>query len=120
MGANIEYIKSLPQGELTSSGQLVPTYSWVQVPSVASLPQGMEVWMLAGLKAARIPASWRLQIVAEGQVDSYRVDVGEKTLVFDVINEAATKFGWNARNLVLLGDGKPIDCAGNATVGSVG
>ena len=39
----------------------------------------MEVWMLGGLKCARIPASWKLQIVAEGQMDSYRTDVGEST-----------------------------------------
>jgi len=78
--ANIEFIKSLPQGELTSTGQLVPTYSWVQVPSVASLPQGMEVWMLGGLKCARIPVSWRLQIVAEGQVIAIALTSGRTRL----------------------------------------
>lgn len=118
--ANIEFIKSLPQGELTCKGGLVPTYSWVQVPSVASLPQGMEIWMLGGLKCARIPASWRLQIVAEGQVDSYRVDVGENTPVFDVLTGAASRFGWNVQDLQLQCDGKPTAVDGKATVGSIG
>jgi len=118
--ANIEFIKSLPQGELTVNGQLVPTYSWVQVPPVASLPQGLEIWMLGGLKCARIPASWRIQIVAEGQVDSYRVDVGENTLVSEVLNGAASRFGWKVKELQLLCDGKPAKFAGKATVGSAG
>jgi len=118
--ANIEFIKSLPQGELAASGRLVPTYSWVQVPSVASLPQGMEVWMLSDFKCARIPESWRLQIVAEGQVDSFRIDVGESTLVLDVLTGAASKFGWAAKDLQLQCDGKVATCDGNATVGSAG
>eukprot|EP00930_Biecheleria_cincta_P029187 TRINITY_DN20312_c0_g2_i1.p1 TRINITY_DN20312_c0_g2~~TRINITY_DN20312_c0_g2_i1.p1 ORF type:complete len:316 (-),score=73.78 TRINITY_DN20312_c0_g2_i1:307-1212(-) len=118
--ANIEFIKSLPQGELTSAGRLVPTYSWVQVPSVASLPQGMEIWMLDGFKCARIPVSWRLQIVAEGQVDSYRVDVGESTLVSDVLAGAASRFGWAERDLQLQSDGKAIHFDAKATVGSTG
>merc|ERR1712113_922341 len=116
--ANIEFIKGLPQGELTCKGRLVPTYSWVQVPSVASLPQGMEVWMLGGFKCARIPASWRLQIVAEGQVDSYRIDVGDSTPVFDVLNGAASRFGWAVQDLQLLCDGKATDYDSKATVGS--
>jgi len=117
--ANIEFMKSLPEGQLTPAGQLVPTYSYVQVPSVASLPQGMEVWMLAGgPKCARIPGSWRLQIVAEGQVDSYRVEVGESTLVFDVLTGAASRFGWAVTDLQLLCDGKDTECDGKATIGS--
>merc|ERR1712232_247996 len=118
--ANIEFIKSLPQGELTAAGRLVPTYSWVQVPSVASLPQGMEIWMLGGLKCARIPASWRLQIVAEGQVDSYRIDVGKDTLVSEVLTGAASRFGWALKDLQLLCDGAAAGCDGKATVGSAG
>merc|ERR1712187_325488 len=113
---NIALMKSFPQGALTSTGRLVPSYSWVQVPAVASLPQGLEVWMLGGLKCARIPASWRLQIVAEGQVDSYRTDVGENTLVFDVLTGAASKFGWKIQDLELQCDGKAIECDGNATI----
>jgi len=118
--ANIEFIKGLPEGELTSTGRLVPTYSWVQVPAIATLPQGMEVWMLGGLKCARIPTSWRLQIVADGQLDSYRVDVGESTLVFDVVIPAASRFGWASQDLQLLCDGKATECDGKATVGSAG
>jgi len=118
--ANIEFIKSLPQGELTATGRLVPTYSWVQVPTVASLPQGMEIWMLGDLKCARIPASWKLQIVAEGQVDSYRTDVGESTFVFDVLTGAASKFGWAVQDLQLLCDGKATDFDGDATIGGAG
>mmetsp|Transcript_98690 Transcript_98690/g.175703 ORF Transcript_98690/g.175703 Transcript_98690/m.175703 type:complete len:291 (+) Transcript_98690:35-907(+) len=118
--ANIKFIESLPQGELTGSGRLVPTYSWVQVPAVASLPQGMEIWMLGGLKCARIPASWRIQIVAEGQVDSFRVDVGETSLVCDVLTGAASRFGWNVQEMQLQSDGKPINFDSKATVGSAG
>lgn len=118
--ANIEFIKSLPQGELTATGKLVPTYSYVQVPPIASLPQGMEIWMLGGLKCARIPASWRLQIVAENQLDSYRTDVGETTLVFDVLTGAAKTFGWAVQHLQLLCDGKATEFDGKATVGSAG
>lgn len=118
--ANIEFIKKLPQGELTSAGLLVPTYSWMQVPPVASLPQGMEIWMLDSFKCARIPASWRLQIVAEGQVDSYRVDVGESTLVSEVLAGAASRFGWAVQDLQLQCDGKAIHCGRKATVGSIG
>mmetsp|Transcript_84250 Transcript_84250/g.238735 ORF Transcript_84250/g.238735 Transcript_84250/m.238735 type:complete len:311 (-) Transcript_84250:68-1000(-) len=118
--ANIEFIKGLPQGELTAAGRLVPTYSWVQVPPIATLPQGMEIWLLGGLKCARIPASWRLQIVAEGQLDSYRVDVGEGTLVSDILAGAASRFGWPAQELQLFLDGKVAACGDKATVGSSG
>jgi len=111
----------MPQGELTATGRLVPTYHWVQVPPVASLPPGMEVWMpVGGAKCARIPATWRLQIVAEGQVDSYRTDVGEHTPVADVIIGAAAAFGWEAHKLELRGEGALIELQEEATVGSAG
>lgn len=117
---NIEFIKNLPQGELTSTGHLVATYAWVQVPSVAILPQGMEIWMLAGLKCARIPASWRVQIAAERQLDTYRVDVGENTPVLDVVRGAAAKFGWAEHDIELRVDGKVFKFQEGATIGSAG
>jgi len=81
----------------------------------------MEVWMpVGGAKCARIPATWRLQIVAEGQVDSYRTDVGEHTPVADVIIGAAAAFGWEAHKLELRGEGALIELQEEATVGSAG
>jgi hypothetical protein len=119
--ATAETISRMPQGEVSKSGQLVPTYDWVQVPAIASLPPGMEVWMpVGGLKCARIPSTWRLQVVAEGQVDSYRCDVGEGTPVIQVITGAAAAFGWEVHKLELHGEGSPIELQDEATVGSAG
>jgi len=117
----LAFMESMPMGELTATGRLVPTYQWVQVPPVASLPPGMEVWMpVGGNKCARIPETWRLQVVAEGQVDSYRVDVGEHTPVIDIMIGAASRFGWEVHELELRGEGKPIELPDEATVGSAG
>jgi hypothetical protein len=117
--ATAETMRRMPTGELTATGRLVPTYHWVQVPAVASLPPGMEVWMpVGGTKCARIPESWRLQIVAEGQVDSYRCDVGEHTPVIDVIIGASAAFGWEVHELELRGEDARIELQQDATVGS--
>jgi len=98
--------KTMPLGELTATDKLIPTYHWVEVPAVASLPPGMEVKMpVGGTKCARIPETWRLQIVAEGQVDSYRRDVGKHTPVIDVIVGAAAAFGWGLHDLELRAEG---------------
>eukprot|EP00929_Paragymnodinium_shiwhaense_P103162 TRINITY_DN66473_c0_g1_i1.p1 TRINITY_DN66473_c0_g1~~TRINITY_DN66473_c0_g1_i1.p1 ORF type:complete len:401 (-),score=101.33 TRINITY_DN66473_c0_g1_i1:60-1262(-) len=106
-----------PLGELDGRGVLVPKYHWVEVPSVASLPLGMEVWMpMAGKKWARIPSTWRLQIPAEGQIDTYRCDVGEHTLLTEVLAGSLAAFGWTS--LELRKDGKPIAVHEAATVGS--
>jgi len=118
--ANAEIIRGFPQGDLNPRGQLVPTYGWVQVPKVASLPPGMEIWMLGDMKAARIPSTWRLQVVTDDQADSYRTDVGEHTPVSDVIIGAAAKFGWDALRIELRGEGKPIELHETATVGDAG
>jgi len=116
-----ETIRRMPQGEVTASGKLIATYEWVQVPPVASLPPGMEVWMpVGGLKCARIPSTWRLQVVTADQVDSHRCDVGEHTPVIEVINKVAAAFGWQVDELELLGEGKPLQLQDEATVGSAG
>lgn len=111
-------IRRMPQGELTATGALVPTYAWVQVPPIASLPPGMEIWMLSGLKCARIPEEWRLQVVAEGQVDSYRCDVRENTPVIDIIIGAAAAFKWEVQDIELRSEGAPLELEEDATVGS--
>merc|ERR1712151_291939 len=91
----------------------------VKVPSVATLPPGLEVWMpLNGTRCARIPSTWRIQIIAEGQVDAYRCDVGEHTLMTDVLTGAATTFGWSVQTTELRADGEPVDFDAEATVGS--
>merc|ERR1719183_2612494 len=114
--ANEEAIRRMPQGEVSASGRLLPTYHWVQVPPVASLPPGMEVWMpVGGLKCARIPSSWRMQVMAEGQVDTYRCDVQEHTPVIDVIIGAAAAFGWEVHEVELRGEGAPMELQDDAT-----
>mmetsp|Transcript_29885 Transcript_29885/g.54423 ORF Transcript_29885/g.54423 Transcript_29885/m.54423 type:complete len:321 (+) Transcript_29885:20-982(+) len=121
MEAKLQEYESLPLGTLTARGALVPTYSWVKVPDVATLPPGMEVWMpLVGLKCARIPTTWRLQIVAEGAVDSYRCDVGQHTALTEIRRGAATAFGWEEHGTELRADGGPLAEMADpaATVGS--
>merc|ERR1712032_1170449 len=86
---------------------------------MASLPPGLEVYMpLMGDKCARIPSTWRLQVVAEGQIDSYRCDVGEHTLLDDVIQGAAARFGWETHLLQLRADGGPLEHSAGSTIGS--
>jgi len=91
----------------------------VIVPDVATLPTGLEVWMsFDGSKCARIPPVWRIQVVAEGQIDCFRTDVSEHTPVTEVLAGAARCFGWDLSILVLKADGKPLQLEENATVGS--
>eukprot|EP00931_Biecheleriopsis_adriatica_P119540 TRINITY_DN94772_c0_g1_i1.p1 TRINITY_DN94772_c0_g1~~TRINITY_DN94772_c0_g1_i1.p1 ORF type:complete len:416 (-),score=84.19 TRINITY_DN94772_c0_g1_i1:92-1339(-) len=117
--AKMDASEQLPQGELTARGALIPTYHWVKVPAIASLPIGLEVWMpLNGVKCARIPPSWRLQVIAEGQVDAYRCDVGENSCLRDVLEGAAASFGWQAAGVQLCVDGQVVELEEGATVGS--
>jgi len=114
-----EMDEQMPMGELNARGQLIPSYDWAQVPEIASLPPGLEIWMpLVGMKCARIPDSWRVQVIAEGQVDSYRCNVGKHTPVVDVIFGAAAAFGWPPESLRLRVDGGDFEVEEEATVGS--
>lgn len=119
MASKLDECEKYPQGELTAKGALIPTYHWVKVPSIATLPPGLEIWMpLNGMKCARIPSSWRLQVVADGQVDCYRSDVTEYTPMTEVLNGVSSTFGWDVQSVELRADGGPLVFEADATVGS--
>eukprot|EP00928_Gymnodinium_smaydae_P044701 TRINITY_DN2981_c0_g1_i1.p1 TRINITY_DN2981_c0_g1~~TRINITY_DN2981_c0_g1_i1.p1 ORF type:complete len:471 (+),score=15.12 TRINITY_DN2981_c0_g1_i1:89-1501(+) len=111
---------NLPLGQVNARGSLVPTYHWVKVPDLATLPPGLEVWMsLDKSKCARIPATWRLQILAEEQIDTFRENVKEHTPIAHVIKSAAVCFGWDERSFELRADGQQLSWRSGDTVGSL-
>lgn len=119
MDAKMQAFENYPTAELTAKGALIPTYQWQKVPQIASLPPGLEVWMpMNHAKCARIPATWRMQVIAEGQVDAYRCDVGEHTLLSEVLEGAVTSFGWGSNTVRLCANGIPLDFGDEDTVGS--
>jgi len=102
-------VPPIPMGRVSPDGHLIPTYEWRVVPIGVSIPRGLEVRMsLNGWNLARIPATWRLQVVAESQIDSYRTEVSMHTLVTDVIEGFKIAFGWADRAVELVVDGCPL------------
>eukprot|EP00928_Gymnodinium_smaydae_P040213 TRINITY_DN27306_c0_g4_i1.p1 TRINITY_DN27306_c0_g4~~TRINITY_DN27306_c0_g4_i1.p1 ORF type:complete len:497 (-),score=40.20 TRINITY_DN27306_c0_g4_i1:9-1478(-) len=120
--SEIEDYHKLPLGKVTPQGILIPSYKWVSVPKCATLPPGLEVRMpfsdAQALKCARIPSSWRLQVVAEGQCEAYRQDVNRRTSIREVLSQAASMFGWTMDSFQLLVDGSPREFSKDATVRS--
>jgi len=108
----------LPLGPLSAKGTLIPSYSWVKVPDMGSVPTGLELHMpFNGTRCARIPSTWTLKVYADGHCKPLRCDVGRNTPVADLVQNAALEFQWELRSTLLQVDGVPL-CPKGSTVGS--
>lgn len=83
-----------------SATQLNPSYDWQRVEPWQTVPQGMEVTLPVGndaadpskgIKRARIPPRWQLQVYIEPKVGFLRVDVGPTTTLGSIRAAAARR-----------------------------
>lgn len=91
----------------------VPSYEWADLPQKARVPPGLEVRLAvdgSGARAARIPSSWRLLVVAQPANEACRVDVFRGTTLVQVRQAVATKLagGDASRVEMLLADDKAL------------
>jgi len=102
-----------------AGGSFIPTYEWAAVPEGASVPPGLEVRLTmdgSGRKMARVPATWRMLVVAEPSNDACRLDVTRHTQLGEVRAKIAGSLvgGDNSRVTALLAGGVMVAMEGTA------